>query len=954
MTCNQKKTEGLSRQPPLPTQTLTPFFFQMAKSKRIPKVIVNDSSSGSEAEETEPVSEPVPSEQQRGKDLDGYHMWPHVTNNRDSKSEHYCISNTVSEERSTNLVVCTDTESMNLSSDEELRIPSDLRKYCTSNSNGFNPSCGQRFETLPMFTAHSENAHGVRSEEESKRTSQSNDLPAHDKANDKAITAGSANATTAGNDKSTEIATAHNKTNTATKENIPLSNIKEVQNYIKILANPATTSENELIASLINDLKNGARRQNEKQQQLSTFGMQNVPIPNIKEVGGVSQQSYLLQMLNQSIKNAHAINERQSTSNLKQTMNPSTQASTTNARQQPVQHTKNPSIQTSTTNVRQYPIQQLMRLQNVQASVPTNSRQLSMHHIIDQSTEKAFTQNTGQYKSNLQPVTIPNGLDTSTNARQYPVQHTIIPNKQPYYRTDEIQPTVQQVINPNQQAFAVNSRTYIPNAQYTMNQRQQTPPITERQYISSMKNTTNLNGQTLTNTERQYTPIRQHMMNPSQQTPSIQNMLKTSEQTNTSSERQPSTQNMINLSSHSYKRATNEQRSTRNTPKNQTIAPVGLLNARNMVYSKTLNRFCTPEEFKAFDVEPKILQNSKPKANTPPKSLQTANPSVSISRNITTPTPTKVQEKAVLPNIPEVTGTSRDKSKSPAVSTERTMPSEISEESAVSSYRSTPQDSSVSVAKSPSVVVYEPGTEAQSMLPAQPSDGVWPFQLGYAFYMKKRYHCNVNRTGGCKKSFLNRPVLIQHLNQVHELTKQNAIALRETVDGNVYYAYNKTFNTFGLNNFHFFISDTTLPDKVVDMLISTGLPSIVVENRMFHNMVTAMQGMLGHSLVVPSMEVTQDLIKKRYEKSQSRIKRILLDQEHIVYSVHVCNPLHDAKDNVIIVTAFYMDETWDVKDLVISMESFHIDYTSKFDKRVISFNSCKTKTTPRTRSRKEN
>lgn len=70
----------------------------------------------------------------------------------------------------------------------------------------------------------------------------------------------------------------------------------------------------------------------------------------------------------------------------------------------------------------------------------------------------------------------------------------------------------------------------------------------------------------------------------------------------------------------------------------------------------------------------------------------------------------------------------------------------------------------------------KPGAEVQSILPAQPSAGVWPFQLGFAFFMNKRYYCNVNRSSnanGCKENFLNRPVLIQHLSYVHKLTERN-------------------------------------------------------------------------------------------------------------------------------------------------------------------------------------
>lgn len=70
-----------------------------------------------------------------------------------------------------------------------------------------------------------------------------------------------------------------------------------------------------------------------------------------------------------------------------------------------------------------------------------------------------------------------------------------------------------------------------------------------------------------------------------------------------------------------------------------------------------------------------------------------------------------------------------------------------------------------------------PGTEAAHAIPAIPSDGVWPFQLGFGFFMRNKYHCNVTRSLGpqqsCKANFLNRSVFIQHLNYAHHLNETN-------------------------------------------------------------------------------------------------------------------------------------------------------------------------------------
>lgn len=68
------------------------------------------------------------------------------------------------------------------------------------------------------------------------------------------------------------------------------------------------------------------------------------------------------------------------------------------------------------------------------------------------------------------------------------------------------------------------------------------------------------------------------------------------------------------------------------------------------------------------------------------------------------------------------------------------------------------------------------GEEAWHVVPALPTDGLWPFEYGYGFHMKKMYHCNVTRSigaHGCKATFLNRSVFIQHLNHVHRLHAGN-------------------------------------------------------------------------------------------------------------------------------------------------------------------------------------
>lgn len=105
------------------------------------------------------------------------------------------------------------------------------------------------------------------------------------------------------------------------------------------------------------------------------------------------------------------------------------------------------------------------------------------------------------------------------------------------------------------------------------------------------------------------------------------------------------------------------------------------------------------------------------------------------------------------------------------------------------------------------------------------------------------------------------------------------------------------------------------------MIISTGLPSAVVEDKKFAEMVVAIKGIADHPVSVPSLQITRQLIQRRYEINKSKIKQILKSQDRISFSIHVCNPVHDPKDSLLIVTAFYIDKTWNIKDMIIGFHS---------------------------------
>ncbi|KAI8094652.1 hypothetical protein BDF21DRAFT_490119 [Thamnidium elegans] len=193
----------------------------------------------------------------------------------------------------------------------------------------------------------------------------------------------------------------------------------------------------------------------------------------------------------------------------------------------------------------------------------------------------------------------------------------------------------------------------------------------------------------------------------------------------------------------------------------------------------------------------------------------------------------------------------------------------------------------------------EPGTEAQQVIPSIPTDGLWPFEFGYGFFMKHKYHCNVTRSlgfNGCKKTFANRSVFIQHLHHAHHLNASNAMSSRESEEDNLH-------------------------EKIVDMLISTSLPCSFVNNKKFLDMVKAIQETSAGQHIIPSLQETEKLMQTKFENRQKQIKSLLREQDHISLSVHTFHPLHHAEDAVVVITAFFIDTDWRIKELVIQFKT---------------------------------
>jgi hypothetical protein len=109
-------------------------------------------------------------------------------------------------------------------------------------------------------------------------------------------------------------------------------------------------------------------------------------------------------------------------------------------------------------------------------------------------------------------------------------------------------------------------------------------------------------------------------------------------------------------------------------------------------------------------------------------------------------------------------------------------------------------------------------------------------------------------------------------------------------------------------------------NHVIDMIISTNLPSNVIQNKQFMDMVTAVRGPTDNLIILPNLERTRYLVENEFRACQSRIKQLLQSQESVSLSVHVwkCPKIFVIKGSILIVTAFYIDdETWNLKDVII-------------------------------------
>lgn len=193
----------------------------------------------------------------------------------------------------------------------------------------------------------------------------------------------------------------------------------------------------------------------------------------------------------------------------------------------------------------------------------------------------------------------------------------------------------------------------------------------------------------------------------------------------------------------------------------------------------------------------------------------------------------------------------------------------------------------------------EPGTESRQVIPSIPTDGLWPFEFGYGFFMKQKYHCNVTRSSrfdGCKKSFANRSVFIQHLHHAHHLDASNAMSSRES-------------------------EEDTLHEKIIDMLVSASLPCSFVKDQRFLKMVKSIQETSAGQQIIPTLQETEKLMQLSFEKRQNQIKSLLQEQDHISFAVHTFHPLHHADDVVVVITAFFIDTDWRIKELVIQFKT---------------------------------
>lgn len=98
-------------------------------------------------------------------------------------------------------------------------------------------------------------------------------------------------------------------------------------------------------------------------------------------------------------------------------------------------------------------------------------------------------------------------------------------------------------------------------------------------------------------------------------------------------------------------------------------------------------------------------------------------------------------------------------------------------------------------------------------------------------------------------------------------------------------------------------------------------------------MVTLFKGTGDELVVMPSVERMSQLIKQEYSTFRDKVKQLSQAQESISFSIHIWNPNSSSNNEMLVITAFYIDESWNWKDIIVEFQFLNSTLTMTCGKK---------------------
>lgn len=135
--------------------------------------------------------------------------------------------------------------------------------------------------------------------------------------------------------------------------------------------------------------------------------------------------------------------------------------------------------------------------------------------------------------------------------------------------------------------------------------------------------------------------------------------------------------------------------------------------------------------------------------------------------------------------------------------------------------------------------------------------------------------------------------------------------------------YNNNGNKKVTMSFTYFYLESTIQEKMIDMLVAASLPSNFIENEHFIKMVKAIQGVSKDQSIIPNLQSAHQLMLDAFGRRKRQLGLILQNQAHLSFSIHVFHSTIHKNQSSVMITAFYIDDNWKLQDVLIQFQLLH-------------------------------